>query len=148
MSEDNFHFYVYDTDDVLVSSEHRHNTVTTVGKQNTLYNLYIATGIAPIRYLEFGSGSTAPAVTDTALVSSSGNRISLSMPTVNATYGVATFSYSISAGNTTWSGKKFNEAGLFNSSSGAPMYARVVFGPYTKSNDQYFVMNWVVAWNP
>lgn len=129
------------------------NVVTTVGKKFVLAQLN-ATGSSKIKWIRYGTGSTAPAVGDiglTATQSQAGTgRTVLGAPTIDSTYGKTTFVHTCST-TSSWDGATFSEAGLYyatGTDNTTAMYAHCTFSTVVKESDQKLIMTWVLTWNP
>lgn len=125
--------------DGRVKDERRfRNLIVTSGK-NLLAAILGASGTKP-SHLAVGTGTTAPAAGQTALVSEIGTRVSLthSNPSSNVWRMVGTFG----PGNATGA---ITEAGLFNASSGGTMFARQTFAVINKDENDSLEITWEIT---
>lgn len=124
-----------------VKYEHQdHNMVVTVGKN------YIAsrmTGSPPtaISHMAVGSGTTAPAIGQTALVTELG-RVAITALTAstNVVTITATFGLGVGTGN-------IAECGLFNASTGGTMISRSTNVIVTKGANDTLTLTWTLTFN-
>ena len=114
------------------------NLVVTAGKGYVASRMKDATATA-MSHMAIGTGTTAAAASQTALVSESA-RVALTSTTVSAadvTY-VATFP----AGTGT---AAITEAAILNASSGGTMLCRTVFAVVNKSASDSMTITWIVT---
>jgi hypothetical protein len=114
------------------------NLVVTGGK-NLIASRLTANTNAAITHMGAGTGSTAPAVAQTALTTETGTRSTVT-PTVstnNATFA-ATFT-----GRT----ETLAELGLFNAATGGTMLSRVLIGPFPLTALDSVSFNWTITAN-
>ena len=120
----------------------KHNLIMTLGKN------YITAWLAAtpqtgtfMPYMGVGTGTAAPAITDTDLQSPLPTRVlgSLSNST-NTWKNSATFASGVDTGTIT-------EAGLFSALTGGTMFAHQVFTPFIKGPTDSFIVNWTVSFS-
>lgn len=135
-----------DADGNLKQSHEDHNLIVTVGKN------YLAAWLAAasqagkfMSYIALGTGSTAPAASDTTLeteLTGGGNS------RVIGTLASSTNTWSNTAiflpGNGTGA---VTEAGLFSASSAGTMFARQVFSAYNKAAGDTLTVTWSVSFS-
>lgn len=114
------------------------NLVVTAGKA------YVAsrmknTADAAMSHMAIGSGTTAAAAGQTALVTELG-RVSLTSSTVSS--NVITYVASFAAGTGTGA---VTEAGIFTASSGGTMLCRTVFSVVNKGSADSMTITWTVT---
>lgn len=113
------------------------NLVVTRGKE------YIAgrmiNNSTTLSHMGIGTGTTAPAVGQTALVIQTGR---VAFDTATATGATATYTANFPAGIGTGA---ITEAGLFDASTGGNMIARTTFGVITKGVDDVMAISWGVT---
>jgi hypothetical protein len=118
------------------------NLVVTVGK-NYIASKIVATTNSPasMTHMAIGTGTTAPALTDTQLVTQTG-RVTLSGSSV--TNNTITYTATFPAG--TGDGA-ITEAGIFNGSTspGAVMLCRTTFPVVTKGSGDTIAITWVIT---
>ena len=96
------------------------NIITTVGKE-LIASLIADAAVTTVSHMAIGSGNTAPAITDTTLVTELG-RVALTSTTAvgNQVIYLATFGPGVATGSV-------NEAGLFNDGTVGDMQCRTLF---------------------
>ena len=116
------------------------NLVTTVGKQHIASKI-AATTNSPVSmtHMAIGTGTTAAAVGDTALVTQ-GGIVSLSATTVST--NTITYTATFPAGTGTGA---VTEAGVFNASSAGTMLCRTTFPAVNKASGDSIAITWVVT---
>ncbi|MAH14046.1 MAG: hypothetical protein CMO33_09960 [Verrucomicrobia bacterium] len=116
------------------------NLVVTAGK-NLIASRLKDTTDAAMSHMAIGTGTTAAAAGNTALVTEAG-RVALTSTTVtaNAVAYVATFGAGTGTGAIT-------EAGLFNASSSGTMLCRTVFSVINKGAADTLGITWTVTVN-
>jgi hypothetical protein len=119
---------------------HFKNLITTAGKTATAARLTGNTVLA-VSHLAIGSGTTAPAVGQTALVTETA-RVAVSSGTNAA--NVATFVATIPAGTGTGT---VEEIGLFNANAAGTMYARALTGSIGKPAGLALQFTWTMTLN-
>jgi hypothetical protein len=114
------------------------NLVVTVGKNFIASRMKDATAAA-MTHMSIGTGATAPAVTDTALVAENARQGLLSTAVAGAavTYA-ASFGVGIGTGTIV-------EAGLFNSAVGGTLLARTTFAAVVKAAGDILNVTWTVT---
>lgn len=97
---------------------------------------------AAMSHMAVGSGTTAAAGAQTALVTQIGSRVALTSTTVtaNATAYVATFGAGVGTGAIT-------EAGIFNASTAGTMLCRTVFSVVNKGASDTLQITWTITLN-
>lgn len=119
------------------------NLVVTAGKHEAAGLLGGLAGYNPFTYIAVGTGTTAPAVGDTALeteiidgglarAQDASPEVSENVLTVSVTFNV-TASYAVT------------EAGLFNDASGGDMFARVTFAALNVQNGDTLTFTWEIT---
>jgi len=131
----------------LVHDEHGNE------KENfIIHNLVVDSGLAFIAsrmkdttatamsHMAVGTGTTATAGGQTALVTQLGSRVSLTSTTVtaNSTAYVATFGAGVATGALT-------EAGIFNASTSGTMLCRTVFAVINKGASDTMTITWTIT---
>jgi len=94
-----------------------------------------------VNYMGLGTGSTAAAAGDTALVAEVGRSATVSSTSVSNPFDVvftATFSAGVASGSIT-------EAGLFNAASSGALVARTTFAVVNKGPDDIITITWTVT---
>lgn len=126
-----------------------------VKQSQTVENLVVNAGLAYIisrmvntsktvmGFMAVGSGTTAAAAGDTALVSQLGSRKALDSTTITGSNNekvqyICTFAAGEGTGAIT-------EAGIFNASSSGDMLCRTVFAVVNKAADDTMVITWTVT---
>ncbi len=114
------------------------NLVVTTGKEYVASRIKDTTATA-MSHMAIGTGTTAAAASDTALVSESA-RTALTSTTVssNTVVYVDTFGAGTGTGAIT-------EAGVFNASSGGTMLCRTVFSVVNKGADDSMTITWTIT---
>lgn len=128
------------------------NTVVTAGRAWVLEHI-LGSGIfggnttAPLSYMAIGTGTVAPATSDTALGSettrkaiTAGGTFVTSNLTSNPPSWEADCSYATNEGNTTLA-----EVGLLNSSSSGTMLARATFGTINKTTSNTLSISYTIS---
>lgn len=131
---------LYDENGVEKSRQEVKNLVVTSGR-NLIASRLAGNASSAITHMAVGSGSTAPAAGQTALVTELG-RVAISSGTASAnvvTY-VASFGPGVGTGN-------INECGLFNAASGGTMLARSTSVIATKGASDTLALTWTVTIN-
>lgn len=103
----------------------------------------VGTSKAVMSHMGIGSGTTAAAAGDTALVSQLGSRVSLTSTTISGTNNekvvyVASFGAGVGTGAVT-------EAGVFNASTSGDMLCRTVFAVVNKAADDTMQITWTIT---
>ena len=114
------------------------NLVVTTGKEYVASRIKDTTATA-MSHMAIGTGTTAAAAGDTALVSEAA-RTALTSTTVstNTVVYVDTFGAGTGTGAIT-------EAGVFNASSGGTMLCRTVFSVVNKGADDSMTITWTIT---
>lgn len=120
----------------IVDVVRRHNLVPTAGR-NLLRDFLAGDGPAALSHVALGTGTTAPAATDTALQ----NEIFRDAITQKVK-DVAKLTVKYYLGTQYANGYTLAEAGLFNAATGGVMYARVTFPPDEKTAAQAWNITW------
>jgi len=122
------------------------NTVVTAGRRWILENIYSggAASAQVINNAAFGTSTTAPATSDTALGSEATRKTIASFDTTNLTSNPpswqAILTLATDEGNTT-----LGEAGLFNSSSGGTMLNRATFSTIDKATSNTLAVTFTIS---
>lgn len=112
------------------------NLITTNGKNGIADQLLAAPTITKPTHMGIGTGTTAAADAQTALVTEIGARAALSKSRSN---NVVTNVASFAAGNGTGA---ITEAGIFTASSAGAMYSRIVFAVINKGASDTLELTW------
>jgi hypothetical protein len=117
------------------------NLVVSAGLAFIASRMKDATATA-MTHMAVGSGTTAAAAGNTALVTQIGSRVTLTSTTVtaNAVAYVATFAAGTGTGAVT-------EAGLFNASTAGTMLCRTVFDVVNKGANDTLQITWTITLN-
>ena len=115
------------------------NLVVSVGK--TLIAARLAGSGSVLSHMAVGSGSTAAAVGDTALVTEI-DRNALTVSGGTASGATVTYATTWAAGDGTGA---ITEAGLFTAASGGALLARTVFPVVNKGADDVITITWEVT---
>lgn len=113
------------------------NLVVTAGKEFVAARM-VGTSADVMDNMAIGSGSTAAAVSDTAL----GSELDRQSATSSVSGAVATYAATFGAGNGTGA---VTEAGLFNAASGGTMLCRTVFSVVNKGASDSMTISWAVT---
>jgi len=115
------------------------NLVVTAGKTVIANRLCASPTKNPMSHMAIGTGTTAPAVGDTALTTELA-RVALTSatPSTNTVQYVATFNAGVGTGAIT-------EAGLFNASPAGDMLAHTTFTAITKGGSDVMTVTWTVT---
>lgn len=106
--------------------------ITNAGKAVSASRIGGSGGAAPATYIEIGTGNTAPAATDTALVTplTTGGlgraNATMSLATTNVTNDTSRASYTFTSSGVS---ATVAEVGLFNAASGPSCFARSLVSP-------------------
>lgn len=114
------------------------NLVVTTGK-NYVASRMVGTSANVMSHMAIGTGTTSPAVGDTALGTQAG-RVTLTTFTAaaNAITATATFGPGTGTGAIT-------EAGIFNEASGGDMLCRTTFPVVNKAAGDSISISWVIT---
>ena len=129
---------VFDKDGQLKDSREITNLVVSTGK-NFVASRMVGTAKNPMSHMAIGSGTTAPDVGNTTLLTELG-RVAITSATLNAnsvTYS-ALFNEGVGTGSIT-------EAGIFNNVTAGDMLARTTFGVVTKTASDSMSISWTVV---
>lgn len=113
---------VFDENGNLKQKFVKHNLITNAGYNFIADCFGATTRPSPMKYIAVGSGTTAPALTQTALVKQVLRK--------SATFSHATNAKSFTLSTTFYADEataSLTEAGIFNASSGGVMFDRVTF---------------------
>lgn len=113
------------------------NLVVTSGKEFVASRM-IGTSADVMDHMAIGSGTTAAAVSDTAL----GSELDRQSASSAVSGAVATYSATFGAGDGTGA---VTEAALFNASSGGSMLCRTVFSVVNKGVSDSMTISWAVT---
>lgn len=113
-----------------------YNLITTNGKNGIADQLLASPTITKPTHMGIGTGTTAPAESNTALVTEVGTRVSLTKSRSN---NVVTNVASFGAGNGTGA---ITEAGIFTASTGGTMYSRITFSAINKGSNDTLELTW------
>ena len=127
-------FETFDSEGNLKDIQTKDNLVVTAGITHILARMASNTPTV-MTHMALGSGSTAAAAGNTALVSEEGR---VALTTTSTIEYAATFP----AGTATAS---IVEAGVFNASSSGTMLCRIVFGTVTKAAGDSMTVTWTVT---
>lgn len=130
----------------LKQSHEAHNLIVTVGKN------YLAAWLAAasqagmfMSYIALGTGTTAPAASDTALQSElTGGGNSRVVGTLSSSTNTWQNTAIFLPGNGTGA---VTEAGLFTASSSGTMFARQTFSAYNKAAGDTLTVTWSVSFS-
>lgn len=121
------------------------NTVVTVGKQHVAA-LIAGAGPAVMSHMAIGTGTTAVALTDTALGAELDRNEATATQGTGADANKVVFIGSWGTGDPAGT-NGITEAGLFNNSSGGTMLARVVFAVKNKGESDTLTVTWTITVN-
>ena len=116
------------------------NMVVTSGKA-FIASRMSSSSTAVIGWIGVGSGSTAPALTDTTLQTEI-TRKAITVPGGTPSGGTVTYTVTLLPGEGTGN---LYEAGLLNASSGGTMLSRTTYPLITKAAGDTLTINWSVA---
>lgn len=133
-----------DADGAIKDRVHVPNLVVTTGKNIIADRMKGTPALGAMSHMGVGTGSTAPAVGDTALGAQVGSRVALTSTNVSGaviTY-VATFGAGVGTG-------ALQEAGLFNSATttGTDMLCRTTYSVINKGASDSLTITWTVTIN-
>lgn len=118
----------------------KHNLITNAG-YNFLADCFGATSRpSPMNYIAVGTGTTAPALTQTALVKQLSRKSATYNHTANTTS--LTLSTTFYAGEATGA---LTEAGIFNASSGGIMFDRITFPVINKQDLDIVIITFTIT---
>lgn len=113
------------------------NLIVDTGDYGIADQLLASPTIGKPTHFGVGTGSTAAAAAQTALVSETGTRVAFSTKTRSGR--VVTMVGTFAAGNGTGA---LTEAGVFNASTSGSMYSRVVFSVINKGASDSLELTW------
>lgn len=126
---------LFDSEGNLKCKFVKHNLITSAGYNFLADCMCNTTRPSPLKYIAFGSGTTEPKLSDTALASERVRKQCDYSHLAGSTY--LALGVTLGAGEATG---KLTEAGLFNASSGGVLFDRVVFPEMNKEElDSYRV---------
>lgn len=134
------HIQLFDESGNLKQEEITDNLVVTAGKNHIADQLSSAPGQSAMSHMEIGTGTTAPAAGDTALVTAL-DRNALTSRTDST--NVVTYVGDWAAGDGTNSA--ITEAGIFNAASAGTMLARATFTAINKGASDTLKITWTVT---
>jgi hypothetical protein len=112
------------------------NLIVDTGKQGIADQLLAAPTIPKPTHMGIGTGTTAPAAANTALVTETGTRQALTKTrSGNVVTNVATFGAGVGTGAIT-------EAGIFTAVSAGTIYSRIVFSAINKGANDTLELTW------
>jgi hypothetical protein len=113
-----------------------YNLIVDTGKQGIADQLLAAPTIPKPTHMGIGTGATAPAAANTALVTETGTRQALTKSrSGNVVTNVATFGAGVGTGAIT-------EAGIFTASTAGTMFSRIVFSAINKGANDTLELTW------
>jgi hypothetical protein len=113
-----------------------YNLIVDTGKQGIADQLLAAPTIPKPTHMGIGTGTTAPAAANTALVTETGTRQALTKSrSGNVVTNVATFGAGVGTGAIT-------EAAIFTASAAGTMYSRIVFSAINKGANDTLELTW------
>ena len=130
---------LFDSEGNLKCKFVKHNLITSAGYDYLADCMCNATRPAPLKYIAFGSGTTAVKVSDTQLVSERVRKQCDYNHIAGNTY--LALGATLGAGEATG---KLTEAGLFNASSGGVLFDRVVFPEMNKEELDSYRMSFTI----
>jgi hypothetical protein len=113
-----------------------YNLIVDTGKQGIADQLLAAPTIPKPTHMGIGTGATAPAAANTALVTETGTRQALTKTrSGNVVTNVATFGAGVGTGAIT-------EAGIFTAATAGTMFSRIVFSAINKGANDTLELTW------
>jgi hypothetical protein len=113
-----------------------YNLIVDTGKQGIADQLLAAPTVPKPTHMGIGTGTTAPAAANTALVTEVGTRQSLTKTrSGNVVTNVATFGAGVGTGAIT-------EAGIFTAVSAGTLYSRITFSAINKGANDTLELTW------
>ena len=136
------HFLIKGPDGKIKTDEWHNNLVVTTGK-NYIADQLSDRGVAAMSHMAIGTGTTAPAATDTALQTElDRNALSSITQGSGADANKVTYICDWAAGDGTGA---ITEAGIFNSVSAGTMLCRSVFPVKNKGAADTLTLTWVLT---
>jgi len=124
----------------LKARQEINNLVVNTGKA-FISSRMIGTALGVMSHMALGSGTTAPALTDTALESLLGTREILDSST-NPASGVIIYTSTFEAGDATGA---VTEAGIFNAATSGTMLCRTTFDVINKGASDTMSVTWTIT---
>ena len=124
----------------LKARQEINNLVVNTGKA-FISSRMIGTALGVMSHMALGSGTTAPALTDTALESLLGTREILDSST-NPASGVIIYTSTFEAGDATGA---VTEAGIFNAATSGTMLCRTTFDVINKGASDTISVTWTIT---
>jgi hypothetical protein len=124
----------------------KENTIVTAGRRWVLQQICssVINTAQSISYMAIGTGTTAPATSDTALASEASRKAIGTFTTTNLTSNPPSWraetSWATNEGNTT-----LGEVALLNSSSGGTMLGRATFSTINKTTSNTLTISYTVS---
>jgi hypothetical protein len=124
----------------------KENTIVTAGRRWVLQQICssVMSTAQSISYMAIGTGTTAPATSDTALASEASRKAIGTFTTTNLTSNPPSWraetSWATNEGNTT-----LGEVALLNSSSGGTMLGRATFSTINKTTSNTLTISYTVS---
>lgn len=112
------------------------NLIVNNGRYGIADQLLASPTITKPTHMGIGTGSTAPAVGDSALQTEVGTRVTVTKSRAN---NVVTLVGSFGAGNGTGA---ITEAGIFTASTGGTLYSRITFSVINKGSNDTLELTW------
>lgn len=129
---------VFDRNGNLKEAKKVPNLVVTVGK-NYIASRMVGTASTVMSHMAIGTGTTTPAVGDTALATQAGIvSVSAFTASTNTVTATATFPAGTGTGAIT-------EAGIFNASSSGTLLCRTTFPVVNKAAGDSIAITWVIT---
>jgi hypothetical protein len=126
----------YGANGVLLGTRTVTNLIVNNGRYGICDQLLASPTITKPTHMGIGTGTTAPALGDTALQTEVGTRQSASKSRSN---NVLTLEATFAAGNGTGA---ITEAGVFNASTGGTLYSRITFSVINKGSNDSLTLTW------
>lgn len=127
-----------------VLERHQYKNLVVTAGRNLLRDLLNDSSPAGLTHFGIGTGTTAVAASDTALVAEITPRATVTSKTTDS--AKLTVKYYLPSG--TANGNTITEAGVFNASSGPTMYARVVLASsIVKTSAIAVTFQWDFTWS-